>query len=93
MPLGAEQPDPKSMLLKIITDERDQSFLEKKGVLAENGISKCADMKVFTKLKDGKLLLSLGPRKSCNFLLKYLCFDAAAKMLEAAQALSVHSSS
>lgn len=80
LPLGAEQPDPKTMLLKIITDERDQTYLEKNGILAKNGASKCADMKVFIKTKDGKLLLSLGPRKSCNFLLKYLSFDAAPKI-------------
>ena len=34
LPLGAEQPDPKTMLLKIITDERDQTYLEKNGILA-----------------------------------------------------------
>ena len=65
------------MPLKIISEERDQEFLEKKEVLARSGATKCADLKVFTKLKDGKLLLSLGPRKSSNFILKYLSFDAA----------------
>ena len=54
--------------------------LEKNGALGRDGATKCADLSVFTKLKDGKLLITLGPKKYCTFLLKYLTFDAAPRL-------------
>ena len=35
---------------------------------------------MFTRLKDGKLLLGLGPRKVAHLLLKYLSVDASPKL-------------
>ena len=65
-----------TMALKVIKDEKEQVMLEEKGILARDQAVKCADLKALTKLKDGKLLLSLGPRKVCNLLFKYLSFEA-----------------
>ena len=45
LPLGAEQPNPKTMPLKIITEEREQADLDKKGILGANNAAKCADIK------------------------------------------------
>lgn len=60
----------------MITEERDQDFLEKKQELQRCGATRCVDLTVFMKLKDGKLLITLGPRKSSNLLIKYLSIDA-----------------
>ena len=51
-------------------------MLEKRGILAENGAVRCTNVKAIQVLMDSKMLLSLGPRMSCNFLMKYLTFDA-----------------
>lgn len=77
--LGTDQPDPKTLPVQIIMEDRTQDMLEKRGLLAKDGAVKCADLKVFTRLKDGKLLLTLGPRKCSNFLVKYLSVDALPK--------------
>ena len=80
LPLGASQPDPKTLPLKLILEDREQIMLEEKGILAKNNAVKCTNIKAITQLKDGKLLLSLGPRMSCNFLVKYLTYDASPKI-------------
>ena len=41
---------------------------------------KSADVGVFTRLKDGKLLIGLGPRKVAHLLLKYLSADASPRL-------------
>ena len=55
-------------------------MLESKGILQRNGAVKNAHLDDFTKLKDGKLLLSLGPRMVSSILLKYLAVDASPKI-------------
>lgn len=68
------------MPLKVIKEEKEQEILENKGILRKNNAVKCADLNALTKLKDGKLLISLGPRKVCNLLLKYLSLDSNPKI-------------
>lgn len=64
--------------IRVITEKRDQEYLEKKEELERCGATKCVDLSVFMKLKDGKLLVTLGPRKSSNLLVKYLSIDGKA---------------
>ena len=54
--------------------------LVKKGILAANGVNKCGDLSIFTRVGSGQYLMMLGPNKSCNLLLKYLTYEASPEL-------------
>lgn len=56
-PLGSERPALKILPLRLVYEDKEQQDLEKRGILVKNNAVKCADLSVFSKLREGHLIL------------------------------------